>query len=198
MSLDTKYSPQDNQAVLIWGGGSSVGTLTIQSAKSIGFIVYTTASPKHNDFFKKLGADAVFDYHASDVVSQIVDTVKKDGVTLQTASCIVDGSLQPTLDELKATKGDAVAKVAHTPLLLPGHPTLDEVEINFNMTPMNPTKRNEHMYKVFHVWLQKGLKSSAVVPSPRVQVEAEDLENLSKTLDKLKAEVSGTKLVVPV
>ncbi|MCJ1377128.1 hypothetical protein MMC17_000220 [Xylographa soralifera] len=196
--LDTKYTPQDKQAVLIWGGASSVGTFVVQSAKSMGFTIYATASPKHHEYLQKLGADVVFDYKASDVVSQIIDTVKKDGVTLRTANCVVEGSLQPTLDVLKITKGDVVAKVAHTPFLHTGAPTLDGVDIKFNLPPMDLEERNKHIYKCFHVWLQNGLKSGTVVPSPRVQVEAGGLEGLNKALDTLKAGVSGTKLVVPV
>ena len=198
LPLHTKYTPQDKQAVLIWGGSSSVGTFAVQSAKSMGFTVYATASLQHHEYLKKLGADTVFDYKASDVVSQIIDTVKKDGVTLRTANCVVDGSLQPTLDVLKATKGDAIAKVAHTPALLPGAPTLDGVEITFNLPPMDPTERNEHIHKCFHIWLQNGLKSGSVVPSPQVQVESRGLEDLNKALDKLKAGVSGTKIVVQI
>ena len=196
--LDTKYTPQDKQAVLVWGGASSVGTFAVQTAKSMGFTVYTTASPKNHEYLKKLGADAVFDYKASDVVSQIINTVKKDGVTLRTANCVVEGSLQPTLDVLKTTRGDAVAKVVHSPPLLPGAPTLEGAEIKFNLPPMDPAERNEHMYKCFHVWLQTGLESGTVVPSPRVQVEAGGLEGLNKALDTLKAGVSGTKIVVQV
>ncbi|MCJ1295601.1 hypothetical protein MMC34_007164 [Xylographa carneopallida] len=196
--LDTKFTPQDKQAVLIWGGASSVGTFTIQSAKSLGFTVYATASAKHHDYLKTLGADQVFDYTTSDVVSQIINGVKKDGVTLRTAACIVNGSLQPTLDVLQATKGDAVAKVAYAPGPPPEAPTLEGVEIKFNLPPMDPAERNEHMYKCFHVWLQNGLKSGTVVPSPRVQVAAGGLEGLNKALDTLKAGVSGTKIVVPI
>lgn len=198
LSLDTKFTPQDKQAVLIWGGASSVGTLTIQYAKSLGFTVYTTASPKHHQYLTKLGADAVFDYKASDVVSQILDRVKKDGVTLQYANCVVDGGLQPTLDVLKVTKGNAVAKVAHTPALLPEAPTLDGTEITFNMPPMDVPERNKHMYKCFHGWLQNGLKSGTVVPSPQIQVEGGGLEGLNKALDTLKAGVSGAKIIVQI
>lgn len=196
--LDTKYTPQDKQAVLIWGGASSVGTFAVQSAKSLGFTVYTTASSKHHEYLERLGADVVFDYKASDVVQQIIDTVKKDGVTLRTANCVVEGSLQPTLDVLKITKGDAVAKVAHTPALLPGAPSLDGAEIKFNLPPLDSAERNKHIFKCFHVWLQNGLKSGTVVPSPRLQVEAGGLEGLNKALDTLKAGVSGTKIVVQV
>lgn len=196
--LETKYTPEDKQAVLIWGGSASVGTLTIQSAKSMGFTVYATASPKHQEYLKKLGADAVFDYKASDVVSQVINTAKKDGVFLKTANCIVDRALQPTLDVLKVTKGDEVAKVAHTPVLLPGAPTAEGIEVTFNMPPMEPAARDKHMYTAFHDWLQDGLKSGSVVPSPAIQVEEGGLEGLNKALDTLKAGVSGNKIVVKV
>ena len=196
--LGTKYTPQDRQAVLIWGGASSVGTFAIQSAKSMGFTVFTTASAKNHGYLKQLGADAVFDYNANDVVSQIIDTAKKDGVILRTAFSVVEGSLQPTLDVLKITKGDAVAKVAHAPPLLPGAPSLEGVEIKFVMPPMDPADRGDHMIKCFQVWLQDGLNSGTVVPSPRIQGEAGGLEGLNKALDKLKAGVSGTKIVVPL
>ena len=198
ISLDTKYTPQDKQAVLIWGGASSVGTFAIQSAKSLGFTVYATASPKHHAYLRKLGAHAVFDYKSGDVVSQIVEAVKKDGVKLHTAHCVVNESLQPTLDVLKETKGSAAAKVAHSPLLPDDHPTLDNTEIKFNFPSMDPAVRDKHMYECFHGWLQEGLKSGSVVPSPNVQIEGGGLEGLNAALDKLKAGVSGVKIVVPI
>ena len=196
--LGTKYNPQDKQAVLIWGGASSVGTIAIQSACLMGFTVYTTASVKNHEYLKKLGAHAVFDYKANDAVSQVIDAAKKDGVALRTAYCVVEGSLQSTLEVLKTAKGDAVARVAHAPPLLPGAPTLKGAEIKFVSLPTDLAERTEHMYKCFHVWLQEGLNSGTVVPSPRVQVEAGGLEGLNKALDRIGAGVSGTKIVVQV
>ncbi|MCJ1388509.1 hypothetical protein MMC18_001356 [Xylographa bjoerkii] len=49
--------------ILISGGASATGTLTIQFAKLSGLKVITTCSPKHFDLVKSLGADVVFDYH---------------------------------------------------------------------------------------------------------------------------------------
>ncbi|KAK0617782.1 putative zinc binding dehydrogenase [Bombardia bombarda] len=198
--LNTRYAPEDRQAVLIWGGASSVGTLAIQSARTLGFTrVYATASPKHHEYLKRLGAHAVFDYKAVDVVKQIVDECQKDGVKLETAHCVVNGSLQPTLDVLKETKRHGVvAKVAHSPLLPPDHPNLDGTEIKFNYPIMDPTERDKHMYECFHDWLQDGLQSGSVVPSPSPQIEGGGLEGLNLALDKLRAGVSGTKIVVPI
>ena len=195
--LSTKHAPEHKQAALIWGGSGSVGTFAIQSAKSLGFTVYATASPKHHEYLKKLGAHAVFDYKDSDVVSQIVSAVKKDGVKLHTAHCIVAGSLQPTLDVLKETKGDAPATVAHSPVLPEDHPTLGNTEIRFNLPSMDKAARDKHIHECFHGWLAGGLQSGSVVPSPSIQIEGGGLEGLNAALDKLKAGVSGTKIVVP-
>lgn len=63
-----------SKAILIWSGASSVGMLAIQIAKKVyGLKVFTTASLKHEQFLKDLGADAVFDYKDPDVVSKIRD-----------------------------------------------------------------------------------------------------------------------------
>lgn len=196
ISLDTRYTPQDKQAVLIWGGASSVGTFAVQSAKLLGFTVYVTASSQNHEYMKKLGAHAVFDYKDSDVVSQIVRQAQKDGVRLNTAHCVVEESLQPTLDVLKETKGDAPAKVAHSPILPREHPTLDNTTILFNFPTVDKAARDKHIYQCFNGWLAEGLKSNAVVPSPLIQVEAGGLEGLNSALDKLKAGVSNTKIVV--
>lgn len=54
------------------------------------------------------------------------------------------------------------------------------------------------MYQCFHGWLQDGLKSGSLVPSPSVHIEGGGLEGLNLALDRLKAGVSGRKIVVPI
>ncbi|KAJ3772279.1 chaperonin 10-like protein [Lentinula raphanica] len=57
--------------VLIWSGASATGHYAIQFAKLSGMKVITTASPKHWDRLKALGADACFDYNDPDVSEKI-------------------------------------------------------------------------------------------------------------------------------
>ncbi|KAL8787061.1 MAG: hypothetical protein Q9213_002403 [Squamulea squamosa] len=194
--LDTKYSPSDKQAILIWGASSSVGSLAVQSAKSMGFTVYATAGARNLEYVKALGADAVFDYKSSDVVSQIANKVKEDDITLRTAHVIVDNALQQTLDVLKLTRGDGPARVAHAPLIPEDAPTLERTDIKFTFPPTDPDERNKHIYECFNIWLKDGLNSGTVVPSPRIQVIPGGLGGLNDALDTLKAGVSGTKVVV--
>ncbi|KAF5314227.1 hypothetical protein D9758_018293 [Tetrapyrgos nigripes] len=56
--------------LLVWSGSSSVGHFTIQLAKLGGMRVIATASPKHFDRLKALGADEVFDYRDPEVVKK--------------------------------------------------------------------------------------------------------------------------------
>ena len=81
-------------------------------------------------------------------------------------------------------------------MLPEGHPKLDKTEIKFNFLPADEAKRNQHIYKAFHGWLEGGLKSATVVPSPHISAEKGGLEGLNPALDKVKAGVSGTKIVV--
>ncbi len=196
--LDTKYHADDKQAILIWGASSSVGSLAVQSAKTMGFTVYATAGAQNLEYVKTLGANAVFNYKSSDVVSQIADKAKEDGVVLRTAHVIVDNALQQTLEVLKLTKGDGPAKVAHAPLIPEDAPTLEGTEINFTFPPTDPDDRNKHIHECFHTWLKEGLSSGTVVPSPRIRVVPGGIGGLNNALDTLKAGVSGTKVVVSV
>lgn len=196
--LGSKASPAEKKAAIVWGASSSVGTFIVQAGKSLGYTIYATASPKHHDYIKKLGAHAVFDYKSSDVVAQIVSAVKKDGAFMDVGHAVVNDSLQPVLDVLKEVKGTAAASVAHSPVLPEDHPTLENTTIQFNFPSMDPSARDKHMYDCFHGWLAPALKSGSVVPSPAIQKEGGGLEGVNAALDKLKAGVSGTKIVVPI
>ncbi|KAK3995175.1 chaperonin 10-like protein [Cladorrhinum sp. PSN332] len=196
--LTTRYTPADKQAVLIWGAASSVGTFAVQSAKAIGFTVYATASPKHHDYIKSLGAHQVFDYKDADVVSKIVSAAKQDGVKLYNAHAVVDGALQQVLDVLKETKGDNHAQVANSPVLPEGHPTLDNTTIKFNYPSFDRKERDKHIGDAFHGFVAPLLKEGKLVPSPHLQIEGGGLEGVNAALDKQRAGVSGTKIVVPI
>ena len=51
------------ETVFIEGGAGAVGQFAIQFAKQRGADVFTTASKRNHKLLKRLGADAVFDYH---------------------------------------------------------------------------------------------------------------------------------------
>ena len=56
MSREAAYVAADKKEMLIWGGASSTGSAAVHVAKLMGFTVYTTASEKHHEYLKGLGA----------------------------------------------------------------------------------------------------------------------------------------------
>ena len=68
-----QISPKkQGKVVLVWGGGSSVGSCAIQLAKAAGFEVAATASKHNLDYLRNLGADYVFDARSESVIEDVV------------------------------------------------------------------------------------------------------------------------------
>ncbi|KAI1465352.1 GroES-like protein [Daldinia caldariorum] len=195
VSRTTAYSPSDKQGLLVWGGSSSVGTAVIQSAKLLGFTVYATASAKHHDYIKSLGASRVFDYKEPNVEDAIVKAGKEDGLTFQYGYDAV-GATQSCQTILKALKGSGPAHLASAPPLDPNGPTPEDVETKFVAASTDDKVREGQFSFIFNTWLKEKLKKREIVPSPKIQVVEGGLHGINKGLDILKAGVSGTKLVL--
>lgn len=69
--LPTLNPSKTSKTLLVWSGTSSVGSAAIQLAVASGLDVIATASPKHFDHCKALGAKDVLDYAGDDVVGQL-------------------------------------------------------------------------------------------------------------------------------
>lgn len=72
--------PGDNngegESILIYGGSTATGSLSIQFAKLAGYNILTTCSKKNEGFVRSLGADAVYNYNDSDVGTKIREDTK--------------------------------------------------------------------------------------------------------------------------
>jgi hypothetical protein len=101
LGLDTPWPKPEGyvpkyarDAILIWGGSSSVGQFAVQILRYYGYAnVLTTASSKHHEKLHSLGAKDVFDYNDPDVVFNI----SKAGDILLVFDCIgsQNGSIAP-------------------------------------------------------------------------------------------------------
>ncbi|KAL9128813.1 MAG: hypothetical protein Q9217_002594 [Psora testacea] len=194
---DTAYTAGDKKGMLVWGGASSIGSAAVQLAKLMGFTVYATASDKHHEYLKGLGASKLFDYRGEDVVGSIVKAAKEDGVTVQMGFDAV-GQLEPCMEILKELKGDETAKLASAILLSEDRPRAEGVEVRFVAAPEDEEERMEFFHFVFRVWLKEKLAKGEFVPSPKIQVVEGGLPAAQKGLDELKNGVSGVKLVLEV
>ncbi|CAF9927304.1 MAG: hypothetical protein ALECFALPRED_003682 [Alectoria fallacina] len=194
---DTAYTAADKKGMLVWGGASSIGSTAVQVAKSMGFSVYVTASEKHGEYLKGLGASQVFDYKSEDVVEKIVKAAKADGVTIQAGYDAV-GQVKSCLDVLKEFKGEGTLKLATTVPPTEDTPKEEGVEVKFVAGPEDEEERTEHFHFVFGVWLKEKLEKGEIVPSPKILVLEGGLESIDKGLNELKKGVSGVKLVLEV
>jgi NADPH:quinone reductase-like Zn-dependent oxidoreductase len=78
--LITRAQLKINQSILIHGGAGGVGIPTIQIAKAIGAIVFTTAKKVHHPFLLDLGADYVIDYENENYIDAIQKITDSKGV----------------------------------------------------------------------------------------------------------------------
>jgi NADPH:quinone reductase-like Zn-dependent oxidoreductase len=192
---NTKYTPQDKRAMLVWGASTSVGSAAVQTAKSMGFYVYATSSPHHHEYVKNLGADRVFDYKSPSVVSQVVDSIKEDNLSLY--QCFLgQGDLGAITSILEQVRGDKIARIASAPLVPQDAKKVDGVVVTFVQTPADPKEAHDYFEWVFNHWLKEKLATGEYVASPHLKVVGKGLEDINKALDELKQGVSGVKLVV--
>lgn len=78
--LVTRAQLKINQSILIHGGAGGVGIPTIQIAKAMGAIVFTTARKVHHKFLIELGADYVIDYENENYITAIQQLTNNKGV----------------------------------------------------------------------------------------------------------------------
>ncbi|XDG08625.1 hypothetical protein ABKA04_008240 [Annulohypoxylon sp. FPYF3050] len=194
---NTSYSPSDKRGILVWGASSSVGSMTVQSARLLGFTVYATASAKHHEYIKSLGASRVFDYKIPNVEDAIIRAAKEDGLTFQYGYDAV-GALLPCHNVLKALKGKEIAQLASAPVLKPGDPTEEGIQAKFVAASTDEKERAGQFSFWFNVWLKEKLEKGEIVPSPKIQIVEGGLQGINKGLDTLTAGVSCTKLVLHI
>ncbi|KAL2136661.1 hypothetical protein VTI74DRAFT_2393 [Chaetomium olivicolor] len=103
-----------SQALLIWGGASTVGTAAVQLAKAAGHSpIFATASTKNHATLKSLGADYCFDYRDDDVVDQIREAIRASGQPVCRAlDAVGAGSFAVGADFEKSSPGMTAASIS--------------------------------------------------------------------------------------
>ena len=105
------YTPKSaEEAILVWGGSSSVGQFVIQILRYYGHKnILVTASRKHHEELQKLGAKETFDYKNPAVVDSILKATGDTGLPL-IFDCIgsKDGSIAPIAKMAKSGSRVAV------------------------------------------------------------------------------------------
>ncbi len=210
--------PPTGQAVLVWGGSTSVGSNAIQLAVAAGYDVVATASPHNHDRARRLGASRVFDYASPTVVQDITAALR--GIPVAGVLAVGTGSAEPSaavaigtgakrvclaspsvsFDALPRRSGANVELVRVITRLVRSNVVLQvrcrmrgiRASSVWGSTLMN----NEVGPMLWENFLPAALAEGRYSAAPEPQVVGSGLEDLQQALDTLHRGVSARKLVV--
>lgn len=208
--VDSRTSRKEkNQALLIWGASSSIGTMGVQTARilrddpnSSFSAVYATSGATNQKYVSSLGADRVFDYKDPRVVEKIVSGAGEDGVVIRCCFLATGdvGKCRGVLGVFGNDQGgeEQKGKIASAPPIPPDVEEVDGVEIIFLTPSMDERERLTQFRYWLGIWGTAMLGNGSIRPSPEVRVVGRGLGAVNSGVDELLRGVSCTKLVVEV
>ncbi|KAK5659554.1 hypothetical protein OQA88_756 [Cercophora sp. LCS_1] len=177
-----------NKTLVVYGGSSSVGSMTIQIATAIGLSVIAIASPANFDLCKRCGAVEAFDYRDADVVDKVVKAVKNTkNEFVGIFDAISTGETYPNDLAILAALGGGHLACTHPPPTegVPGNVKAGMIfAVNDVATP------------VWRDFVTEALCSGRLICLPKKLVVGKGLEKIQEGLEKSEAGVSATKLVI--
>ena len=199
--LKSEPAPKrDDDILLIWGGASSVGQYAVQLANFLGYKVITTASARHHESLKSLGADVTLDYNKPDINDAVVAAL--NGAPLKSVyDSIATEDVIKAVHEIlaKANKGNSAgaktAFTAQTPETV--NVTWDQGEWRRVFAATVQTDKSALGQFTFN-WLTGVLESGKFKTNPS-KVSFKGVENAQKAIDDYAENgTSGVKLVLQV
>ncbi|KAF7114475.1 hypothetical protein CNMCM5793_008779 [Aspergillus hiratsukae] len=183
---------EKREALLIWGASSSVGTMSVQTARLLRddpnspcAAVYATAGSANRSYVGSLGADRVFDYKDSQVVDAIVSAAKEDGLVIRHCF-LATGQLAPCQAVLKTFLGETkTAKISSAPVVPQDAEVVSGVETIFVLPSTVEGERLEQFRYWIGTWLRENLAKGTIRPSPEPSVVGKGLGAINAGLDKL-------------
>jgi NADPH:quinone reductase-like Zn-dependent oxidoreductase len=219
LDLPSSRPRPTGEAVLIWGGSTSVGCNAIQLALAAGYEVVATASPKNFNYLKTLGAKQVFDYRSPTVVKDVVRALK--GKTLAGALAIGIGGTVACVQVSKACKGKRFVAVATPPIsfnnvprgrgrlgkLIPAIMRMLFTNIGTGISARFGGVKMKHIVgtsistnavgpAIFQDFLPSALAERRFVAAPEPVLAGNGLEQIPAALERHRVGVSASKLVV--
>jgi NADPH:quinone reductase-like Zn-dependent oxidoreductase len=173
------------KALVVYGGSSSVGSTTTQLPTAAGIKVISIVGAHNFDFSKSCGAAQVFGRKDSSVVDKVVEAVGKlEFVGIFDAIASPD-TYAHDLAILTKLGGGHLACVHTPPADVPANVKAGMIfAVNNIVTP------------VWKDYVTPALQAGKLKCLPKPTVIGKGSENVNKALEKLKAGVSATKLVV--
>lgn len=159
--------------------------------------VLTTASKKHAQYCKALGAAQVFDHNDADIVDQLVKALKpsaRDFAGVYDAIA-TSASRKPLYEMLQRLGGGFVASVRQPEDRLPKGVTSKMISAPWILVAPGQAEAARTSWRDF---VPQALEKGILKPAPPALVVGTGLEKVQEALDLLKRGVSGQKVVVEI
>lgn len=187
-----KTAAEKGVKVLVYGGSSSFGGLSIQYLSQAGYTVVTTSSPRNRAFVERLGAAKIID-HTNDA-----DEVAKELIAAGPYKAIVDMISSP--DTMSIT-GKVVEAQGGGKLYVMQPAMGDSVlprGVDWVFEPWSDClyeeKNRELMKWVVDEYIPHGIDRGIITPVPIEKIKG-GLAGVDEALGRLQGGVSGVKLV---
>jgi NADPH:quinone reductase-like Zn-dependent oxidoreductase len=190
-SFDGSVSTKGKK-VLVYGGSSNVGTLSVQYVAQAGYSVVTTSSPSNNGFVSKLGAVKVLD-HTQEQGALIKALIAEGPYDLVVDSIALPNTTPITGAVVAAQGGGKLYALlpAFGPEALPEGVTREFASWG---SILDEEKNLGLRAWAFTEYLPQGFASGKLIPQT-IEKVAGGLKGVNDALDKLEKGVSGVKLV---
>jgi NADPH:quinone reductase-like Zn-dependent oxidoreductase len=187
---------EQGKKIVIWGGSSAMGSLSISYAKQAGYEVISTSSPHNFDLLKRCGADHIFDHNDPSTVGKIRDLFPID-YWYDTISLKPSVS---TILKILAPEGEPVTKATILVLLPPVMIGMTEfpegITVQFHrFSTHSPENAGWHKYFLARGgFLEKAIKGDVLKAVPAEVLGG--LESVATGIEKVHSGVSGRKIVI--
>jgi NADPH:quinone reductase-like Zn-dependent oxidoreductase len=179
--------PAIGKTLVVYGGSSSVGSMVTQLAAAAGIHVIAISGAHNFELSKRCGAAQVFDHKDTSVVDKVVEGVKQSGHDFIGIFDAIATAEPYAIDLAILSKlGGGQLACSHPP------PT----EIPDNVQAGMIFAVNDVATPVWKDYVTPALEAGKLLCLPPPTVVGKGLEFIQKALEKSKAGVSATKLVV--
>ena len=181
-----------DEKVLIWGASGAVGGYAVQYAKSVGYTVIATASPRASSHVQSIGASTVLDYKSPNIIEEL----RSLGPFKFMFTASGDPVSQNALAELLKPNGGKFASTLPKKVDLP-----DNVELIYNTFSATTQKEGPEFEKFAKWWygeyLGKAITDHIIEPTP-FQKRAGGLAAIQKAAnDTLEGSVKAKLVINP-
>lgn len=181
--------PSSGKTLVVYGGSSSVGSMTVQIATAAGIHVIAISGVHNFEFSKRCGAARVFDHKDAALTEKVVEAVRDNGSEF---IGIFDAIASPET----YAHDIAILRQLGGGHLTCSHPPPPTDDLPANVSAGMIFAVNDIVRPVWKDYVTPALQSGKLQCLPTPYVVGKGLEHIQSALEKSKAGVSATKLVV--